>query len=251
LALMAIAASTVPAMAQSQAVKSLARGANHSMDAQACADARRTPEERTGFCRSAIKSGHFDMYLDLARLQRIQGQYDAALASLATLTARMPEIPDHPWFQSDDWVPILVERSIIYALMGRFDDAVKDADTIGRINVGEAENLNEQCFIRAVAGKELEQGLDDCNRSLERKPRVAVTLDSRGLIRFKLGRFQEALADYDAAVGRDSRFASSRFARGVVKLKLGDVAGGNTDIADAEGRDAAVAQELAGLGIAP
>lgn len=251
LVVLAFAALASPAAAQNNYIKSMAHALHGPDDVTPCHDKLSPAETRITFCRAAIKDGNFDLYLDLARLQRVEGQYDDALASIATLTKRMPEVLDHPWTQSDDWVPILVERSIIYALMGRFDDAVKDADTIDRITVNGAVGLNAQCLIRGVAGKELEQGLDDCNRSLERKPRVAETRELRAMIYFKLGRFPEALADFDEALDRKPDLDGSRFARGVVKLRLGDAKGGNEDIAEARTRSASIAQNLAGYGIAP
>jgi tetratricopeptide (TPR) repeat protein len=220
-------------------------------DATLCRDLRATAESRIAYCRSAIKDGNFDMYADLAHLQRIEGKYDDALASLAILTARLPELLDHPSTQSEDWVPVLIERGTIYAEIGRVDDAVKDADALGRIVIIEALHLSVRCMVRAVAGKELEQGLDDCNRALERKPDMSATLEARGLLYFKLGRFQEALADFDAALERNRGLGLTRFARGVVKLRLGDTKGGNEDIEEAEKRDGSVALYLAGCGIAP
>jgi len=221
-------------------------------DVTPCRNTHLAVESRIGFCRAAIKDGYFDVYLDLARLQRVEGRYDDALASIATLTARMPEMPDYPRFHlADAWVPVLVERSIVYAQMGRFDDAMKDADALGHLTIVEALHLSARCMVRAVAGRELEQGLDDCNRAIERKSYVAAMRDSRGLIYFKLGRYKEALADYDAALDRKSGFDGSRYARGVVKLRLGDTKGGNEDIADAEARDISVAQAMAGLGVTP
>ncbi|MBV9992741.1 MAG: tetratricopeptide repeat protein [Alphaproteobacteria bacterium] len=164
----------------------------------------------------------------------------------------MPELPDYPRFQvADDWVPILVERGVIYAEMGRFDDAKQDADRISHITVDGAVGLNAQCLVRGAAGKDMEQGLDACNRSVDRKPHVAETYELRGTIYFKLGRYRQALADFDAALDRKSSLDGSRFARGVTKLRLGDTKGGNADIEDANARSASIAQSLAGMGIAP
>lgn len=241
-----------PALAQTQnqSIRLMSNGIYSGNNPSSCHNKHRAIEERIRACQADVKKGHYDEYGALAKLQRTAGQYDAALAAVARLTERLPDIPTDR-VTAQDWVWVLMLRSDIYAQMGRFDDAKKDADEIGRIGSDETENLNQQCWVRAVAGKELDAALDACNRSLERKPREADTMDSRGLVYFKLGRFQEALADYDAALHRDSDRNETRFARGVTKLRLGGAKGGNEDIDDAKDRDASVAQALAGYGVAP
>jgi tetratricopeptide (TPR) repeat protein len=105
--------------------------------------------------------------------------------------------------------------------------------------------------LRAVAGRELERGLDFCNKAIERKRRIAGFYDSRGLVYFKLGKFQEALNDFTAALDKAPDTDTSRYVRGVAKLRLGDAEGGKKDIADAEERDLVIARQMAGYGVTP
>lgn len=79
------------------------------------------------------------------------------------------------------------------------------------------------------------------NDSLRLRPNDGNTLNSRGLVQFKLGAFKESIADYDAALEQTANDAESLFARGVAKVKLGDSAGGNADIAAAKAIKADVA----------
>jgi tetratricopeptide (TPR) repeat protein len=225
----------------------------HGPDDQVWCDNPQSPiEKRISYCRSAVRAGHFDILLDLAELQRIAGNYDAALASIARLTDRMPDIPTgYASTNSSEWIAALEARSEIYAQMGKFDEARADGDEIQHISVDSAAADNIQCWLRAIAGRELEQALDFCNKALERKPHIAHFHDSRGLVYFKLGRFQDALGDYNAALDENGNIATSRFGRGAAKLRLGDQEGGKKDIADAEARDLAAAKEMAGFGVTP
>ena len=85
-------------------------------------------------------------------------------------------------------------------------------------------------------GKDLNGALADCSESLRLRPNDGNTLNSRGLVQFKLAAFDAAIADYNAAVAQNLEDADSLYARGVAKLKKGDTAGGNADIAAAKAR---------------
>jgi tetratricopeptide (TPR) repeat protein len=98
-------------------------------------------------------------------------------------------------------------------------------------------------------GKDLNGALADCNESLRLRPNDGNTLNSRGLVDFKLGAFDAAIADYNAAVAQNANDADSVYARGVAKLKKGDSAGGNADIAAATAIKPGIAAISAGYGI--
>ena len=86
--------------------------------------------------------------------------------------------------------------------------------------------LNNRCFQRGMENTQLEAGLEDCEASLRISPAHATTLDSKGFVLFRLGRFQEALAVYDAALKLDPKMAPSLYMRGQTRRKLGNMAGG-------------------------
>jgi tetratricopeptide (TPR) repeat protein len=238
LVLTAMAVSATPVCAQSEAIKGMGRTMHGSDDAQWCGNPAATLEKRIAFCESAVKSGRMEARAELAQLYRVQGEYDAALKMVGWLIDRIGGGQDLDEIQAG-----------IYAQMGRFDDARKVADEMQHGPSDEVDKFNEQCWIRAVAGRELEQGLAACNKALDLKKHTADVLASRALVYFKLGRFQDALADYDTVLDEDSHENSARYARGVVKLRLGDAEGGKKDIADAAARDLVVAREMAGYGV--
>jgi tetratricopeptide (TPR) repeat protein len=55
------------------------------------------------------------------------------------------------------------------------------------------------------------------------------TLDSRGLVRLRLGDLRGALADYNAALSLQPGNAWTLYMRGLVKLKTGDRSGAEAD----------------------
>jgi tetratricopeptide (TPR) repeat protein len=130
-------------------------------------------------------------------------------------------------------IPSLEERSEIYAEAGKYAQAMADVAVIFEISPDKASSYNQRCWIRAIAGQELDLALADCNKALELHPNDAATLDSRGLVNYKAGHLQDALADYGAAVSKDSSFADALYMRGIVERKLGDTATSDTDMAKA------------------
>jgi tetratricopeptide (TPR) repeat protein len=111
--------------------------------------------------------------------------------------------------------------------------------------------LNGRCYLRAVAGRDLDQALADCNRSLRLRPKAAATLDSRGLVQLRRGALAEAIADYDAALAIQPKIAISLYARGVAKQRKGDSTGGDADIAAAVAIKPEVAKTFSDFGIGP
>ena len=104
---------------------------------------------------------------------------------------------------------------------------------------------NSRCWARAIVGANLTAALDDCNESLRLKPDVANTIDSRALVKLKLGDLDAALADYDKALGLNPKLAGSLLGRGVVREKKGDSAGAEADFAAAKAIKADMADEWA------
>lgn len=111
--------------------------------------------------------------------------------------------------------------------------------------------LNTRCWARALGAFELPAALRDCDTAVRLTARSPDVLDSRGLVRLRLGQYAQAVADYDAVLAREPDVAWSRYGRGVAKLKLGQRAEGEADIAAAAKLDAKLAARAAKLGITP
>jgi tetratricopeptide (TPR) repeat protein/predicted aspartyl protease len=89
--------------------------------------------------------------------------------------------------------------------------------------------LNGQCWSLAQLNRDLNKALDDCNAALRARPNTAAYLDSRGLVRLRLGDLRGALADYNAALTAQPGNAWTLYMRALVKLKTGDSTGAEAD----------------------
>jgi tetratricopeptide (TPR) repeat protein/predicted aspartyl protease len=99
--------------------------------------------------------------------------------------------------------------------------------------------LNERCWNRALAGRQLDLALDDCNAGL-RIAHSPQLLDSRGLVYLRSGKLDKAIADYNAALKINPRIAWSLYGRGVAEMRKGMTSQGEADMAAA----AAIAPRL-------
>jgi hypothetical protein len=109
--------------------------------------------------------------------------------------------------------------------------------------------LNSRCFMRGLQKVQMDGALQDCDLALKSKPRDAGIIDSRALVLYQMGRYQDALTAYNQALQIDPDRADSLFMRGYTKRKLGDGAGGDVDIAAAQAINSDVANSFRDAGI--
>jgi len=150
-----------------------------------------------------------------------------------------------------DSVTAYLEASSVDLDRKAYDDAISETDRALVVSPNDPEALNGRCWARAIAGVDLERAEADCQRSLAAKPQEGETLDSLAFVRFRQGRFDEALQGFGAALAQNPKQAESLYMRGVVKLRLGDVDGGQTDIRAAQSQDPAIAARYANWGVTP
>ena len=110
---------------------------------------------------------------------------------------------------------------------------------------------NARCWVRAIAGQQLERALTDCNAAVSAFPKTAAFHDSRGLVYLRLGKYDKAIADYDAALALNPKIAWSLYGRGVAKQRLGQTAAGQADVAAATALSPKIAEQAAAAGVAP
>jgi tetratricopeptide (TPR) repeat protein len=143
----------------------------------------------------------------------------------------------------------------LYDAVGQPADAVgeysKWIDSHPRDNLLMPGALNSRCWSRALAGKELEQALSDCNAALRMRPDTAEYLDSRGLVHLRQNDYDKAIADYDAALHLQPKIPWSLYGRGLAKLHRGLTAEGQADIAAATALQPKIAEHAARYGIGP
>lgn len=111
--------------------------------------------------------------------------------------------------------------------------------------------LNSRCWVRALAGLELDAALADCDSALRRKPDAASFHDSRGLVYLRRGNYDKAITDYDEALRRNPKIAWSLYGRGLAKLRKGQTATGQADLAAATALQPKIAEHAAKFGLTP
>jgi len=111
--------------------------------------------------------------------------------------------------------------------------------------------LNGRCWARALSGTGLDLALRDCNAALSAMPHNPAFLDSRGLVRLRLGQYAQAIADYDQVLAADGKIAWSLYGRGIARLRLGQKEAGEGDLAKARALDPDLPDRAKKLGVAP
>ncbi|MCJ2185993.1 tetratricopeptide repeat protein [Novosphingobium beihaiensis] len=96
-----------------------------------------------------------------------------------------------------------------------------------------ASLLGIGCWIKALRGIEVESAVRECTSAIELSASPAGPLDSRAVVFFRLGRFDDALRDLDAALRDAPGQASSLYMRGIVLARLGRKPEGQKDLATA------------------
>jgi len=114
-----------------------------------------------------------------------------------------------------------------------------------------AAALNDRCWARAAANRDLDRALEDCNRALRLRPKAAVILDSRGFVYLRRGEVDRSIKDYDAALALRPKEATSLYGRGLAELRKGLREAGQADLAEARARDSHIDGQFAGLGLTP
>jgi membrane associated rhomboid family serine protease len=142
-------------------------------------------------------------------------------------------------------------RGNAWLAKGDNDRAIADYSEAIRLDPKKAAYLNNRCWARAIAGRELPLAVTDCTEALGISGNDANIMDSRGFAYLRLSRLDDALADYDEALKLNPKQAGSLYGRGLAKLKKGDAAGGEADIAAAKAIQVDIAEEFARYGATP
>jgi tetratricopeptide (TPR) repeat protein/predicted aspartyl protease len=109
--------------------------------------------------------------------------------------------------------------------------------------------LNGRCWSRALANKELDGALSDCDRAVRTYAYKDMALDSRGLVHLRRGEYDRAVADYNAALAINPKIAWSYYGRGLAELKTGETAKSTADFAAAHALAPNLTEEAARYGL--
>ncbi|HUN28052.1 MAG TPA: tetratricopeptide repeat protein [Steroidobacteraceae bacterium] len=152
--------------------------------------------------------------------------------------------------QSDD----RLEMGVLYLRSRLYAPAVKEFDLWIQSHPEDsrkADALNDRCWTRALWEQDLRKALGDCNTALRLRPNAVAFLDSRALVRMRLGELGDAIRDYDAVLKAEPKSTWSLYARGVAELRMGMTAAGNADIGAATAQHPTVVELAKSRGVTP
>ncbi len=242
--------------------------------------ARAMPDQIISSCTAVIESGRETgrnlaaAYTIRGRAYRTKGDYDHAVVDYTEAIKIEPNYVlayysrGIAYFNKKDFdhaiadytaslrlapkdIIALQNRGHAYQGMQDYDRAVADYSEAIQIEPKFASAFNDRCYARAIAGRELQQALADCNEALRLIPNQPSTLDSRGFTYLRLGEFDKAIADYNTVLKFNPNHAGSLYGRGLAKQTKGDNTGGEADIRAAKALRTDIAEEFAKYGIKP
>lgn len=171
----------------------------------------------------ALDPGSLPVIGTLARLQAEQGQRDAAMAMIADGIATGGE-------QKAAYLSLKAE---LLGQAKQADEALAAADEAIAAKPGDAELLNNRCWLKGTLGVKLDTALRDCTKAIELGDAAAQALDSRAMVYLKMGRLDDAKTDLDAALDQNPELAQSLFVRAVIEKRQGAAARAAADLAGA------------------
>jgi tetratricopeptide (TPR) repeat protein len=199
-----------------------------------CENRAQRPDDRIAACRALIDANKrtHNTWSALGEAYADKGDFSAAIDAFT-----------HTINDDQIWLG-RIGRALAYARSGNYDAAIADADEFIKINRGgNAQSLALRCRVRAIADREREAALADCNAALDEEPHLANPLNDRVLLLYRLGQMNEALAASEDALKFGGHLPLTLYLRGTIRKQNGDAAG-DADIAAARNADPAVAEQI-------
>lgn len=176
---------------------------------------------------AALMPDDADVHLERARLRLINRDPQGAIEEARAADRHLPTGSDRR-----------LRLAGLYDSLDEPKAAIPNYDAWLKLHGEDADRAsayNGRCFARALLNRELDRALADCNTATRLRPGYPPYLDSRALVKLRMGRLDAALSDYDAAVKAEPRNAWSLYTRAVAEKRAG-----RTDAAEAD-RKAALA----------
>jgi len=167
---------------------------------------------------------NWSVHYHAAELALRQGAFDLAVQENAKALDSQPDGEDARH-----------QQATVLAAKGDVDGAIAVIDKLIVSFPDSDVYYNLRCYFRAVANRDLDKALADCNTALKIKPNNQYDLDSRGLVYLRMGRYAEAIADYTAGIRvADRPSPNSLYGRALAERQSGDSMGAAADLQAAE-----------------
>lgn len=147
---------------------------------------------------------------DLIFLRSQKGDYAGAAADYGRVAARRPNAAEPRIHQGE-----------FNFRAGDYISAISAFDAAAQIEPNNALAHSGRCEARAAANREIELAEQACADALRLSDQSAAALVSRGFLRFKQGRIEDALADFHAAGEKDPTNPFGAYGYAVSTLRLG------------------------------
>ena len=153
--------------------------------------------------------------------------------------------------ESDQRAHLYAQRGLAYYRAGAHDMAVADFTIALEIDPALLLALNGRCWIRAIAGEELDNARRDCDAAIAIDPEFHEALDSRAMVSMREGRWKDAWDDFNAAVSLRDDVAVYLYGRGLASLALRNKEEGNADLNRARALDRRIDRLYREFGLDP
>ncbi len=186
---------------------------------------------------------------------KITPRYPQALANRAALLSEegrygqaISDLDESIKADSDNPVAYY-NRGYAYFARHEYDKALADYDMAIKLEPGMGRAYNNRCLIRAITGKDLVAGLQDCDTAQKLMPLNLDVRDTRGFIYLKLGDPRLAVKEYDDALDVDPNRPLALYGRGIARSMIGETREADADKAAALTLDPEVAEQFAPFGL--
>ncbi|SIN93093.1 Tetratricopeptide (TPR) repeat [Parasphingorhabdus marina DSM 22363] len=132
---------------------------------------------------------------------------------------------------------------------GQYEEAIAIMDELISSKPNDHKLLNNRCWNKGRAKLYLESALKDCTKAIQLSRSPSAILDSRALVHFQLGQYDEALLDLDTALDISPSLPAALYLRGLVHARMGNDQKSEADISAAEFIVPTIAKEYAKFGI--
>jgi tetratricopeptide (TPR) repeat protein len=199
-------------------------------------------EKRSDLAKAlSLQPQSFNIVRDSAELEIGNGNFSNAQPILTSLL-------NNSSLTKDERSILLGLRGIAYTGTGATALAQSDYDA-ARALVDNTTGLNNLCWLLATHNSSLDTALSLCDASLAKSAHHAATLDSRGMVLLRMGRYQDAIAAYNAALAQRPKYYTSLYGRGLARRKLGEHESGNADLKAARAINTGVDAEFDEMGL--